>query len=181
MWAAFGFTQVVVYLINNWLPTLMVAKGFTAQQAGAISSFENAGAVAGCIVLALATDLSRVRPVLVLTYAGMVAGLLGLAAAQGFWPVVGVGIAVGFFVIGGQLILYTLAPSYYPILVRATGTGAAVSVGRLGGIFGPLAAGSLMAMGIAPAGVLVAAVPFALAAGLAAVGLSLRPRPADCE
>ena len=82
--------------------------------------------------------------------------------------------------IGGQLILYTLAPSYYPILIRATGTGAALSVGRLGGIFGPLAAGGLMAMGIAPAGVLVAATPFALAAGLAAVGLSFRPRPADC-
>ncbi|WP_244624671.1 MFS transporter [Sphingomonas sp. So64.6b] len=179
MWASYGFTQVVVYLINNWLPTLMVAKGFSAQQAGAISSFENAGAVAGCIVLAMATDRGRVRPVLMVTYVGIVAGLFGLAMAQSFWPVVAIGIAVGFFVIGGQLILYTLAPSYYPILVRATGTGAAVSVGRLGGIFGPLAAGKLMAIGLAPAGVLIAAVPCALLAGLAAVSLTLRPLPAE--
>lgn len=176
LWASYGFTQVVVYLINNWLPTLMVAKGFSVQQAGLISAFENMGAAAGCVVLAVLADRGGRKLVLGVTYLAVMIGLWGLGVAQGFWPVVGAGIVVGFFAIGGQLVLYTLAPAYYPTLVRATGVGAAVSVGRLGGIAGPLAAGKLLALGIAPAGVLLAAVPCAALAGAAALGVVLRGR-----
>ena len=179
MWVAYAFTQVMVYLMNNWLPTLMVAKGFTPQQAGMISAFENGGAVLGCILLAMITDQGRLRGVLVVTYLAIAAGLWGLGAAHGFWPVVAVGIVVGFFVIGGQLVLYTLAPGYYPTLVRASGVGSAVSFGRLGGIAGPLAAGKLLALGLAPAVVLLAATPCAALAGLAAVGLTFVRKPAE--
>src|SRR3546814_19724259 len=48
LWVSYAFTPVVVYLLNNWLPTLMVAKGFSPQQAGLISAFENGAAAAGC-------------------------------------------------------------------------------------------------------------------------------------
>ena len=40
-----------------------------------------------------------------------------------------------------QLVLYALAPPSYPTAVRATGVGAAVAIGRLGSVAGPLAAG----------------------------------------
>jgi AAHS family 3-hydroxyphenylpropionic acid transporter len=156
----------------------MVAKGFTLQQAGMISPFENMGAAAGCVVLAMVADRGRLKSVLVVTYAAIAAALFGLGAVQGFWPVVAVGVVVGFFAIGGQLVPYTLAPVYYPILIRATGVGAAVSFGRLGGIAGPLAAGKLLALGMALAGVLLAATSCALIAGLAALGVALSRRPA---
>ena len=64
LWVSYGFTQVVVYLLNTWLPTLMVAKGFTVQQAGLISAFENMGAAAGCVLLAMIADRGRLRGVL---------------------------------------------------------------------------------------------------------------------
>lgn len=179
LWVSYGFTQIVVYLINNWLPSLMVAKGFSPQQAGAISSFENAGAVAGCVLLAVLADRGHRRGVLILTYAAIAAALCALAAAHGFWLVVAVGVVIGFFVIGGQLVLYALAPGYYPTLMRTTGVGSAVSFGRLGGIAGPLAAGKLLAIGIAPAGVLIAATPCAVLAGIAAVALTFRPHRSD--
>lgn len=175
LWLSYGFTQVVVYLINNWLPTLMVAKGFTPAQGGLISAFENAGAAAGCVALAMIADRGRLKAVLVVTYVAIALSLAGLAAAQSFWPVVGAGILVGFFAIGGQLVLYTLAPAHYPTLSRATGVGAAVSFGRLGGIAGPLAAGKLLALGLAPAAVLLSATPCALLAGVAALCVALRP------
>jgi AAHS family 3-hydroxyphenylpropionic acid transporter len=177
LWLSYGFTQVIVYLINNWLPTLMVAKGFTPQESGLISAFENFGAAGGCIVLAAIADRGHLRKVLIVTYIAIAVTLWGLGAAQGFWPVVAVGVVMGFFAIGGQLVLYTLAPAYYPTLVRATGAGAAVSVGRLGGISGPLVAGSLLASGMAPAGVLLAAVPGALIAGAAATLLVFTRKP----
>jgi AAHS family 3-hydroxyphenylpropionic acid transporter len=171
LWAGYGFTQVVVYLLNNWLPTLMVAKGFTVRQAGMISAFENMGAVAGCVLLAMIADRGHLRAVLAVTYVAITASLYALGAVGGFGPVAAVGVVVGFFAIGGQLVLYTLAPARYPTLVRATGVGAAVSVGRLGGIAGPLAAGKLMALGVAPAGVLLAATPCAVIAGVAALAI----------
>src|SRR3546814_14254137 len=47
LWVSYAFTQVVVYLLSNWLPTLMVEKGFSPQQAGLISAFENGAAAVG--------------------------------------------------------------------------------------------------------------------------------------
>lgn len=181
LWLSYGFTQVVVYLINNWLPTLMVAKGFTPAQGGLISAFENFGAAAGCVALAMFADRGRLKTVLAASYVAIALSLAALGAAQGFWPVVAAGIVVGFFAIGGQLVLYTLAPAYYPTLGRATGVGAAVSFGRLGGIAGPLAAGKLLALGLAPAAVLLAATPCALLAGLAAIGVALRPAATEAR
>lgn len=179
LWLSYGFTQVVVYLLNNWLPTLMVAKGFTVSQAGLISAFENMGAAVGCVLLAMIADRGRLRGVLCVSYFAIAVSLYALGAAQGFAPVAAVGVVVGFFAIGGQLVLYTLAPAYYPTLVRATGVGAAVSLGRLGGIVGPLAAGRLLALGVAPAGVLLAATPCAILAGAAALAIVLTRAPAD--
>ena len=181
LWISYAFTQVVIYLLNNWLPTLMVAKGFTLQQAGMISAFENIGAAAGCVLLAMYADRGHLRLVLAASYLATTVSLFGLAVAEGFWPVVGVGIVVGFFAVGAQLVLYSVAPAYYPTLVRATGVGTAISFGRLGGITGPLAAGKLLAMGIAPAGVLMAATPCALLAGIAALAVVLRPKPVEAE
>ncbi|QKR99609.1 MFS transporter [Sphingomonas sp. CL5.1] len=178
LWLSYGFTQVVVYLINNWLPTLMVAKGFGARDAALISALENMGAVAGCILLAIVVDRGRIRSVIMVTYAMMIVSLLALAASTSFAAVVVAGVLTGFFVVGGQLMLYTVAPAYYATLIRATGVGSAVSVGRLGAIAGPLAAGQLLALGLTPAAVLAAAAPCLLIAGAAVGRLVYGYRPA---
>lgn len=180
LWVSFAFTQVVVYVINNWLPTLMVAKGFTGREAAAISALENLGAAVGCVVLARLADGTSARTVLAFAYALIAAALCGLAAASGFGPVAAAGVILGFFAIGGQLVLYTVAPAYYPVLIRATGVGAAVAVGRFGAIAGPLTAGGLLAAGVAPAGILLAAVPGVVVAGAAAAALLLR-KPAGVD
>jgi AAHS family 3-hydroxyphenylpropionic acid transporter len=176
LWLSYGFTQVVVYLINNWLPTLMVAKGFGPRDAALISSLENMGAVAGCILLAIVIDRGKIRGVMTLTYGMMIVSLVALALASGFTAVVTSAILTGFFIVGGQLVLYTVAPAYYPILVRATGV---VSVGRLGAIGGPLAAGQLIALGLSPAAVLIAAAPCLAAAGVAVIRLTYWHRPSS--
>lgn len=175
LWLCYGFTQVIVYLLNNWLPTLMVAKGFTPQQAGMISAFENAGAAAGCIVLGIWADRGRLRTVLATAYAVTAVCLWGLGALQSLFPVILAGIVVGFFAIGVQFLLYGLAPGFYPVLGRATGVGAAVSVGRVGAISGPLAAGTLLAAGLSPAMVLICAIPCAVIGGVAAIALTRQP------
>jgi AAHS family 3-hydroxyphenylpropionic acid transporter len=178
LWLSYGFTQMVVYLINNWLPTLMVAKGFGTRDAALISSLENMGAVAGCILLAIAVDRGRIRSVITVTYVMMIVSLLALSQATSFGAVLVAGMLTGFFVVGGQLMLYTVAPAYYTTLIRATGVGSAVSVGRLGAIAGPLVAGQLLALGLTPAAVLAAATPCLVIAGAAVGRLVFGYRPA---
>jgi AAHS family 3-hydroxyphenylpropionic acid transporter len=80
----------------------------------------------------------------------------------------------GLFIIGAQLILFALAPLYYPFAMRGTGVGAAVAVGRLGSVIGPLIAGALLARGGDSATVLLAIVPFVVVGGTAALALAGR-------
>jgi AAHS family 3-hydroxyphenylpropionic acid transporter len=65
---------------------------------------------------------------------------------------------------------------YYPTLMRGTGVGAAVAVGRLGSIFGPILAGSLLQAGQPPAVVIAAMIPGLVVAGAAALLLVRRPK-----
>jgi AAHS family 3-hydroxyphenylpropionic acid transporter len=80
----------------------------------------------------------------------------------------------GLFIIGAQLILFALAPLYYPFAMRGTGVGAAVAVGRSGSVVGPLIAGALLAHGKDSASVLLAIVPFVVVGGAAAFALAGR-------
>lgn len=174
LWVSYALTQVVVYLLNNWLPTLMVAKGFTAQEAGLISAFENGAAAVGCIALTAIADRGFLRQVLFVTYCAIAVSLWALGVIEGLMPTILAGIVVGFFAIGGQTVLYGVAPSAYPTLCRSTGVGAAVAFGRMGAIAGPLAAGRLIMLGLSPAAVLIAAVPCVLVAGSSALLLARR-------
>jgi AAHS family 3-hydroxyphenylpropionic acid transporter len=95
----------------------------------------------------------------------------------GIVPMAVAGFAAGLFVMAAQLVLYALAPPSYPTAVRATGVGAAVAIGRLGSVAGPLAAGQLLAAGAGTTGVLLATSPGLLIAAVAAISVMMRAVP----
>src|SRR3546814_17798609 len=97
----------------------MVEKGFSPQQAGLISAFENGAAAVGCIVLTAIADRGFLGRVLLVTYAAIAASLWGLGVIDGLTATIVAGIVVGFFAIGGQIVLYGMAPSVYPTLSRS--------------------------------------------------------------
>ena len=113
-----------------------------------------------------------------LTYSAITIALLALAAVAshgGAFPVAMLGsVLAGTFIIGAQLILYALASLYYPRAIRGTGVGAAVAIGRLGSVVGPLFAGSLLASGGRSATVMTSIITFVLVAGAAAFALTWR-------
>jgi MFS transporter, AAHS family, 3-hydroxyphenylpropionic acid transporter len=157
LWTAYFFTLFVVYLLLNWLPSLVIRAGFPPAQGATASIALNLGAVIGSLVLGYVSDRSRTTAVLGLTYAGMIVSLWALTSLHGaLFPAA---FAAGFFVIGGQLVLYALAPTLYPPAVSGTGVGAAVAAGRIGSIAGPIVGGSLLAAGYGPGVVPAAAIP----------------------
>jgi AAHS family 3-hydroxyphenylpropionic acid transporter len=83
------------------------------------------------------------------------------------------------FIVGAQLILFALAPLYYQGATRGTGVGAAVAVGRLGSVFGPLYAAALLAGGGGSATVLLGILPFVACGGAAAYALTWRTQRQD--
>lgn len=177
LWIAYFFTLLVVYLLLNWLPSLLVSQGFSGAEAARFALIMNGGAVLGSLILGRLVDVGRPRIVLMMVYVGMVAALLILALGPDGLLIPGV-FAVGFFVIGGQLVLYALGPMAYPPFMLGAGVGTAVSVGRAGSVAGPLLAGLVISAGVAPNLVPALAAPGLALALIAGLGV-LRRLPGE--
>jgi AAHS family 3-hydroxyphenylpropionic acid transporter len=158
LWMGYFFTLLVVYLLLNWLPSLARGRGYSHAQASTSAIVLNCGAVIGSLLLGYLSDRRRPTAILSVTYFGMIVSLLVLATPLPGTFLLGA-FGAGFFVIGGQLVLYAIAPTLYPPSVSGTGVGAAVAAGRTGSIVGPLIGGSLLASGFGPGIVPAAAIP----------------------
>lgn len=177
LWLACFFTLTVLYMLLNWLPSLLLGKGFTRPQAGVVQILFNLGGAAGSFLTGRMMDRDRAGRAVCIAYAGMLLSLAGLGLSLDFALVLLAGFTAGYCAIGGQLVLYALAPTQYPTQVRATGVGASVAVGRLGSMAGPLAAGQILAAGAGVGGLLLAASPGLVVAAAAALALLAKDTP----
>lgn len=171
LWVACFFTLTVLYMLLNWLPSLLIGQGFSRPQAGAVQILFNLGGAAGSFLTGRMMDRGFAGRAVFIAYAGMLVSLAGLGLSSSFGLILLAGFTAGYCAIGGQLVLYAVAPTLYPTQVRATGVGASVAVGRLGSMAGPLAAGQILAAGAGVGGLLLAASPGLVVAALAARAL----------
>lgn len=176
IWLIFGLDLLVTYLLLNWLPTLVIAKGFTAADGATASLWQNVASVVGALILGRLSDRYGSRWLLIGVFALLALAMSGLSAATTMTGVAIYAAAAGFTVVGGLYVLYGVAPTYYPPHVRAMGVGAAIAVGRLGSIIGPLLAGDLKGMGYSAAQILMAMVPLVILTVVAIFALG-RIRP----
>ncbi|MBD9505038.1 3-(3-hydroxy-phenyl)propionate transporter MhpT [Pseudomonas sp. BGr12] len=176
LWLSCFFTLMVVYLLLNWLPSLLIGQGFSRPQAGSVQLLLNLGMALGSVLAGVLLDRWRPALLVALIYGGILLTLAALGSFEGFAGMLLAGFAAGFFVLAAQLVLYALAPQFYPAGIRATGVGSAVAVGRLGSIGGPLLAGQMLASGSGTAGLMGLAAPGVLIAA-AGIILLLRHRP----
>lgn len=173
LWTSSFFTSLVLYMMVNWLPSLMEAKGFARNEAAAISMLMTIGGGASGFVFGLLIARAGKRSGLyALTWAGMFASIMGLALApHEFVFAAAGGAGIGFFLSAGQFLLYALGAEIYPTAVRSTGIGFAVGIGRLGAVFGPLLAGVLLARWPDPTMVIIATAPLIIIALIATAAL----------
>jgi AAHS family 3-hydroxyphenylpropionic acid transporter len=180
LWTASFASLLSLYVLLNWLPTLLGDKGLAKPAASLVSLLFNLGAGVGILILADLLERARRRWTVGFWYAGLAGSLIALAlVGPGFATAGLAGFAAGFFVSSVPLPLYGMAPGYYDVLIRGAGVGASVAVGRLGAIFGPLLAAALLAQGFGATGVMLALLPMALIAGGATMALVGRPALAD--
>ncbi len=172
LWLAFLPTLFVLYLILNWLPTLVVAKGFDRAIAPQASLAFNWASAAGALLVGWLVDRFGPRWPLMLSYGALIVALVALGASTDHAAIIVLSGVAGFFLLGANYALYGVAPSYYPAAMRGTGSGASVAVGRVGSILGPLAAGILLQGGSSATNVVQYMAPVAAVAGIAVCALS---------
>jgi AAHS family 3-hydroxyphenylpropionic acid transporter len=148
LWASFFLGLLSLYLLINWLPTLLMSDGLTrAQAAGAQIGFNIGGGLAALLIGRLLEGRLRQRSVAVTFIAVPV-----LMAALAKCPpqaalMIGVVFLLGCAIVAAQAFLYAMAPVSYPTSIRGVGVGAAVAAGRIGSIVGPKLGGALRAAG----------------------------------
>jgi AAHS family 3-hydroxyphenylpropionic acid transporter len=182
LWLSFFLVLLTLYLLLNWLPTLLASSGYTpAQVAIAMIGF-NLGGFAGALFIGFQIE-SRARHWGVLaTYIGLPALLLLLGFGPRQTAILAVAVCLlGAAVLAAQAILYAHAPLCYPMRMRGTGIGFAVAMGRFGSIAGPLLGGSLVGSGRTPAQVITGIVPIVVVGSLCAIVLAWRRPPPQAD
>ena len=142
LWALWMALVVSYYGIFTWMPSLLLAKGFTLREALwlnlAIAVFQIPGYYAAA---ALVDRLGR-KATLVgfLTCAALGSFFFAgatLAAHPSVAAVIGWGAVIAFFNLGAWGVTYTYTPEQYPTAIRASGAGLAAGAGRLVGALAP--------------------------------------------
>ena len=168
---------LLVYGLNQWLPTIMRDAGYALGAALAFLLVLNVGAVVGLLVAGPVAD-GYGSKVACAGWFALAAVFLFLLSVQ--MPLVLTYLAVfatGVWVFSAQVLLYAYVSKHYPTSGRGTALGWAAGIGRIGAICGPLLGGLLLGAGLAvPWGFYA----FALVGLLGAVFVALVPRsPAE--
>jgi AAHS family 3-hydroxyphenylpropionic acid transporter len=181
LWTAAFCALLILFLMLNWLPLLLAAKGVAKPDAALVQLLFNLGGATGALAIAWLFYGSRRAVTLGVWFAGVMIGVLLLAAAPPALALAGLaGLIAGTFISSTPTALYALSSDFYATPMRATGLGGVIGVGRIGAILGPLLAGVLLAHGKDAAGVLMALPPF-VAVGALATFLALPRRPAHID
>lgn len=175
LWVSFFLALVTMYVLLNWLPTLLVSRGLSRPDASLVQVSFNVFSATASVATGMTMDRLPLKGVVAGAFSLAAVGLLILSLAPVELAVsLVVGGVVGATISTTQALLYAVAPSLYPTAVRGTGVGSAVSVGRLGSAVGPLLAGALLGSGGSAQQVVMVLIPTILISGAAALAVAAR-------
>lgn len=182
LWLGLFAATLTLYLMLNWLPLLLQARGLSKDDAAVAQAALNLFGAAGALVAGFGFD-TRWRAASIALAIAAVPGALS-ALAQGAPALTLTALAAGVLgagVLAQTVVLYGAASDCYPEAVRGTGMGAAVGASRVGALAGPSLAAVLLSAGRSPTEVLASLLPVVLTAGACVIWLAWRKRPAAAE
>jgi AAHS family benzoate transporter-like MFS transporter len=139
---------LLTYGLNTWLPKIMEGYGYGRTYSLFFPLALNLGAVAGGLVASRLADKGGPQRVIASTF-GLATVSLVLMTFNFPLPMLFTFIAVaGVGTLGTQVLIYGFQSNYFTTNARAAGVAWCASVGRLGGVLGPIIGGWLAAAGI---------------------------------
>ncbi|MBM7411306.1 putative MFS transporter [Clavibacter michiganensis] len=162
LWIVWFCVNFAYYGAFIWLPTLLVAQGFSLVRSFEYTLLITLAQLPGYAVSAWLVERwgRQVTLAVFLGGSAVSAGLFG--TADSVTTILVFGALMSFSNLGAWGALYAVTPELYPTRVRATGAGSAAGFGRLASIVAPLCVPPLLALG----GV---ALPFGVFAGVFAL------------
>ncbi|UQN15795.1 MFS transporter [Gulosibacter sp. ACHW.36C] len=173
LWVIWFCINLSYYGAFTWIPSLLVADGFTLVKSFQFTLIITLAQLPGYAVAAWLIEVWGRRSTLAVFLAGsaVAAAFYGLSGGLGEGWIIAAGCLLSFFNLGAWGALYAIGPELYPTNIRGTGAGAAAGFGRIASIIAPLLVPGLVAVGggsIVPV-FTVFAIAFAIAAGAALV------------
>ncbi|WP_438012788.1 MFS transporter [Psychrobacter raelei] len=144
IWIASMMNLMSLYFLSSWLPTLGMEAGLTTTQALMIGSTLQFGGTVGSLLMGTRINKLGFYKVLIPIFivAALSVAMIGFSAGSIVVLFIVVFIA-GFTVVGGQPTLNALSAERYPTLLRTTGVGWSLGIGRIGSMIGPVIGGLL--------------------------------------
>ena len=166
LWVVFFMSLLDLYLLSNWLPTVLNDLGVAVSVAAAIGAMLQVGGVVGTFTLGYLIDRFSFHA-LALTYLFAAAAVAAIGFTSHSTGMVTISIfAAGFCIVGGQIASNALTATFYPTAIRSTGVGWALGIGRVGSIVGPLVGGIMLGRNVGAQWLFAfAAIPALIAAG----------------
>jgi putative MFS transporter len=170
LWLTWFGTNFSYYGAFIWLPSLLVASGFTLVKSFEYTLIITLAQLPGYAVSAILIERWGRRPTLATFLAGSALSAVAFGLADSVPAVLATGMALSFFNLGAWGALYAVTPEVYPTDLRATGAGSAAAFGRIASVVAPLLVPLLRSTTGLTGLFIVFAVAFAVAA-VAALGL----------
>jgi putative MFS transporter len=147
LWLVWFCVNFAYYGAFIWLPTLLVAQGFSLVRSFEYTVIITLAQLPGYAASAWLVEKWGRRVTLAVFLAGSAvsAGLFGTAGDV--TSILVFGALLSFFNLGAWGALYAVTPELYPTRVRGTGAGWAAGFGRLASIIAPLCVPLLLAAG----------------------------------
>ncbi|MBC3192174.1 MFS transporter [Pseudonocardia sp. C8] len=142
--------------LYTWLPQLMRSAGYELGSALTFLVVLNLGTTVGPLCLAFLADRIGSRPATAVAFLIAAVGVAGMSRPLPGPILYGVVVLAGIGAVGTQILINVFIASRYPIQVRATAIGTALSAGRLGGIVGPVYGALLVSSNLSTVAVFLA-------------------------
>ncbi len=148
VWLLWVFALLGFYGLTSWLGALLQQGGFAVTQSVYYTVLISLGGIPGFLCAAWLVERWGRKPTCIasLLGGGAMAYLYGQSAMYGgsVTLLVGTGLAMQFFLFGMWAVLYTYTPEQYGTGARATGSGFASAIGRIGSLIGPYVVGVVL-------------------------------------
>lgn len=180
LWIVNFMNLLNLYLLSNWLPTVVRDSGYSNTIAVNSGSIFQVGGVVGTLVLGVFVRRFGFTPVLTTCF--LLACLSIAAIGQPYLTLAllfGLIFVAGFGVPGSQAGLNAFSATYYPTDLRATGVGAGLGIGRIGAIVGPYVVGLMLKAHWANREIFLAAAIPALISVIVMIVLRMAVKPAQ--
>lgn len=148
LWGVWFFALLGYYGLTTWLGALLQQAGYAVTKSVLYTVYISMAGIPGFIFSAWLLEKWGRKPTCALMLLGSAAAAYAYGQAAVLrLPVeqlIAAGLCMQFFLFGMWSVLYAYTPELYPTRSRATGSGFASSVGRVGSLIGPYLVGLLL-------------------------------------